>query len=58
VIALLPFDGIARVRFGFCPDCLGVSPEDACCTEADSLFFASRPSLFPEQFAFPMLCIT
>ncbi|MCL1796143.1 MAG: GNAT family N-acetyltransferase, partial [Clostridia bacterium] len=37
VVSILPLRGVTRIRFGFCPDCLGVPLDNADVAEADSL---------------------
>lgn len=58
VKAYLPFSGVETVRFGFCPDAVGVS-RDACeLSDTDNLFFATEALRWPERFTFPVLCMT
>ena len=52
----LPFAGIHRVEFGFCPDWLGVSPEWN--PAGTNHYFIRGEWNLPENFRFPILSET
>ena len=54
----LPFSGIRRVEFGFCPDGLGVSPQWVPMDGEAEPYFVRGDWSLPEHFRFPALSET
>lgn len=54
----LPFSGVRRVAFGFCPDWLGVKPEWEPADMDEEPFFIRGDWCLPEKFRFPLISET
>ena len=54
----LPFEGIATVEFGFCPDWLGVEPMWISQNMNDEPFFIKGNWNLPKNFRFPVMSDT
>ena len=54
----LPFSGIRRVEFGFCPDHLGLSPGWEKITDGQAPLFGRGDLVWPSIFRVPVLAVT
>ena len=55
---VLPFSGIRRVEFGFCPDHLGLSPGWEKITDDQAPLFGRGDLVWPRVFRVPVLTVT
>lgn len=56
--AELPFSGIRRVEFGFCPDWMGVSPDWQMANAREDPFFLRGEWDLPSEYCFPTMSKT